>query len=259
MIYPMIIDSEHLRNFIALTVLLIAIRFLEKQNARNQLKFALMILLASCFHLSFLVYLFLIFVNVKNKNWLVSAIVLISLAIMMVAVLNNNQIPFISSIFGLFSDDRMQVYLNSRTRLGYLIPVLLQMASIMMLYWSKKILIRKNEDKKEVFVPIIGMAEDTLLNEIEFVNLILWINVIGIIFFPLFILSLQFYRLVRNFLLLNIIVYSIVSYQFDRGSAYKSGFNLVVIANLLLWLFLTLTVTTTADRIIIPFFTQNVF
>ena len=60
MLYPMIIDSEHLRNFIAMTIFLISIRFLEKKSFVNNVKFLIMILLATSFHTAFFLYVFLV-------------------------------------------------------------------------------------------------------------------------------------------------------------------------------------------------------
>lgn len=259
MIFPMIIDSEHLRNFIALTLLLIAVRFLEKKQASNNIIFLVMIFISGCFHAGFFFYSSLIFVNTKNKNRLIIIIVSVAIFITLITIVNHNQIPFISLIISLFDNERALDYLGSTTKLGYLIPMLLQLTSIMLIYWSKKIISKKNKEQNEQIEPTTKFKDHTPLKEEEIANLVFWINVIGIIFFPLFIMSLQFSRLIRNFLLLNIIVYSIASYKFNRGSAYKFGFNLLIIASLLLWLYLTLTVVTTAERILIPFFTQNTF
>lgn len=259
MVYPMIIDSEHMRNFIALTILLIATRFLENKNMNNNVKFIAMIFLAGSFHAAFFIYLVLVFVNSKNKNRLLKTIVLTSIVLTLITIVNHNQIPFLSLVDSLFEEERTLGYLSSKTKLGYLIPIFLQITSIILVYWSKEIIAKKNGDQNAELKLFNKQKERTQLNDVEIANLIFWINIVGVIYFPLFIMNLQFYRLVRNFLLLNIIVYSIASYKFKKGSAYKFGFNLIIIGSLSLWLFMTLTIITKVERVLIPFFTQNVF
>lgn len=259
MIFPMIIDSEQWRNFIALTILLIAVRFLENKNAKNNIKFIAMIFLAASFHIVSLLYLFLIFVNSKNKNDLIKIIVLFASIVTVFIIINHNQVPFLGVMNSLFEDERTLNYLGARTKLGYLIPIFLQLISIMLVYLSKVIVIRKNEIPGLKLITNKNLKIHTPLNDVEVVNLIFWINVIAIIYFPLFTMSIQFYRLIRNFLLLNIIAYSLASYKLRPGSANKFGFNLLVIGNLLLWLYMNLTIIAKVDRVLIPFFTQNVF
>lgn len=259
MIYPMIIDSEHLRNFIALTFLLISIRFLEERKPSNNLKFLMMIFISGCFHSSFFFYVPLIFANTKDKNMLGYMFAIGAVLLTLISILIQDQSAFLNAVSNIFSDDRALNYFSTRTKFGYLIPITLHLISITLVFWSKKIITIKNRESNTQSRSIFREKEHTSINDVEIVNLIFWINVIGMIYFPLFTMSLQFYRLTRNLLLLNIIVYSITSYKFKRGSAYKFGFNLAIIGSLLLWLLMTLTIITKAERVLIPFFTQNVF
>src|SRR5665648_162205 len=55
LVYPMIIDSEQLRNFIAMTTLLIGIRFLEKKSLKSSAKFLIFVVISASFHTTFLI------------------------------------------------------------------------------------------------------------------------------------------------------------------------------------------------------------
>ncbi|MDK2934961.1 MAG: hypothetical protein PWP27_2771 [Clostridiales bacterium] len=261
MMYPMIIDSEHFRNFIAMTVFLFSIRFLEKNLLKDKIKFLVLALIATSIHTAFIFYTPLIFVNVNDKNRLVKGIAIGTIFLTIVAFLNNNQVPFLQLILKFFDDEKVIRYLNSKTNFGFLIPVVLHLISIIIVAWSRKIVIRKNlkanmidksnyciKDKKKIRV-----------TDVEIINLIFWINIIGILFFPLFMMSITFYRLAKNLLILNFIVYSIASSKLKRGSVYKLIFNFMVIVSVIVWLISDLIITTSPERVLIPFFTQNLF
>jgi len=261
MMYPMIIDSEHFRNFIAMTVFLFSIRFLEKNLLKDKIKFLVLALIATSIHTAFIFYTPLIFVNVNDKNRLVKGIAIGTIFLTIVAFLNNNQVPFLQLILKFFDDEKVIRYLSSRTNFGFLIPVILHLISIILVYWSRKVIIRKNfkTNIMDELNDSINYNQKKRVADIEFINLVFWINIIGIVFFPLYMMSTTFYRLARNFLILNFIVYSIASNKLKRGSAYKLIFNSTVIASVTLWLVMDLIITTRPERVLIQFFTRNLF
>lgn len=259
MLYPMIIDSEHLRNFIGMTILLIAIKFLETNSIKGNVNFLLMVLLASIFHTAFFLYGILIFANTKDHNRLVKTISISTIILSLMTILNNNQIPFLSLAMTWIEDDRITSYLTSRTNLGYIIPMTLHLTSIFLLYWSKRILNKKKSKMEEIINGNYNYLKYDLLKEIKFSNLVFWINIIGISFFPFFIMNLHFYRMTRNFLILNFITYSFVSKRLRNGTLYSFLFNISITGSLILWLVMDLMITTSPERVLIPFFTENVF
>ncbi|MBZ4644424.1 MAG: hypothetical protein JG767_2033 [Deferribacteraceae bacterium] len=261
MMYPMIIDSEHFRNFIAMTIFLVAIRFLERNLLKDKIKFLVLVLIAFSIHTAFIFYTPLIFVNANDKNRLVKGIATGTIFLTIVAFLNNNQVPFLQLILKFFDDEKVIRYLSSRTNFGFLIPVILHLISIILVYWSRKVIIRKNfkTNIMDELNDSINYNQKKRVADIEFINLVFWINIIGIVFFPLYMMSTTFYRLARNFLILNFIVYSIASNKLKRGSAYKLIFNSTVIASVTLWLVMDLIITTRPERVLIQFFTRNLF
>jgi hypothetical protein len=259
--YPMIIDSEHFCNFIAMTILLFSVRFLERNLFMDKIKFLTLILIAASIHTAFIFYVPLILVNTNNKNKLVKGIAISTVFLTIVTFLNNNQVPFLHLLINFFDEERVRRYLSSRTNFGFLIPVVLHLISIIIVAWSRKIVIRKNLKTNMIGESnyCINEKKKIRVTDIEIINLIFWINIIGILFFPLFMMSLTFYRLARNLLILNFIVYSIASSKLKRGSVYKFIFNSMVIVSVFVWLISDLVITTSPERVLIPFFTQNLF
>lgn len=244
LLYPIIIESEHFRNFIAMTLFFIATSFLLENGIKNKIKFSTLLLLSSSIHTVFILYFPLVIANGKCKNNIIYGVALGSSLLFLIMLLNNNQIPYISSIISLIDDGRFLYYLENTTNFGYLIPLTLQLSSIILIYWSKNIVSKDNLEKN--------------YKSIKFVNFVYWINVIEIIYFPLFIINTNFYRLSRNLLLLNFIVYSIASNNI-KSSAYKIFFNLFIVISVIMWLIMDLIIRTSSERVLIPFFINNAF
>lgn len=260
-VYPMIIDSEHFRNFIAMTVLLVAIRFLERGLLKDKIKFLVLVLIAFSIHTAFIFYTPLIFVNTNDKNRLIKSIAAGTIFLTVVTFLNDNQIPFVQLLLKFFDDKKVIRYLSSKTNFGFLIPVILHLISIILIYWSRKVIIRKNfkTNITNELNDSVNCNQEKRYSDVELINLIFWINIVGMVFFPLYMMSTTFYRLARNFLILNFIVYSIASNKLKRRSAYKLLFNSTVIVSVTLWLVIDLIITTRPERVLIQFFTRNLF
>ena len=64
----MIIDSEHFRNFIAMTLFLLAVKYLEDSSLSGNIKFVMMVLLAASVHTAFIFYLPFVFVHSRTEQ-----------------------------------------------------------------------------------------------------------------------------------------------------------------------------------------------
>ncbi|GKU31642.1 EpsG family protein [Clostridium folliculivorans] len=65
-IFPFFFDIVQIRNFMAMAIVIYAIRYLIKFNNKNFIKYCLCILIASSFHTVALVYLIFLFVYIKD-------------------------------------------------------------------------------------------------------------------------------------------------------------------------------------------------
>lgn len=261
LLYPMIIDSEQLRNFIAMTILLASISLLKYRSRQSNLFYFGLIGVAATFHTAFLFYIPLIFVSDKGRNHFAKWVAGISVFLMGVMYLNNNRVPFAELIMNAVDDTRFTRYLSSSTNLGFVMPLALTFSSIALVFWAKHISDKDlliNEHRLET-QPAYNVNIRQLTFENNFINLVFWINLLTSFFFPLFMITLQFYRLPRNILLLNIAAYAMVSNKLKEDSLHRIIYHGMAIFSMVLWLFIDLVVTTKADRVLIPFFSNNYF
>lgn len=140
-------------------------------------------------------------------------------------------------------------------------PLALTISSIILVFWAKMISDREIDIYQSTVLSNSSSNKSVvrMTYENRFVNLVFWINLLSSFFFPFFIITLQFYRLPRNLLLLNIISYAIVINKLNKDSLHRIFFIGSVIFSMIMWLFIDLVVTTSADRVLIPFFLNNYF
>lgn len=92
---------EVLRFFIATTFLLIACSFLIKKNTKLFLVF---LIIAVSFHVSFIAFALLLFVNVEKFNAkFYRAFALLFILVCVMTILNGRRVPFVSTIFNLLT------------------------------------------------------------------------------------------------------------------------------------------------------------
>lgn len=261
LMYPMIIDSEQLRNFVAMTIVLSSVSLLRKQASWYKLMYLGLIGIAGTFHTAFLFYIPLIFLTDRENNRFAKGIAGISILLMGMMFLNNNQVPFAEIIMQAVDDTRFTRYLSSSTNLGFVMPLTLTLSSIILVFWAKKISdSEKNLTNRRLQLnPTIKIDQNKVNFENNFITLVFWINLLSSFFFPLFMITLQFYRLPRNLLLLNIAAYALATNKLSKDSLHRLTFNVMAVGSMALWLFIDLVVTTSADRVLIPFFTNNSF
>lgn len=259
LLYSIIIDSEQFRNWIAFTILLSGIPYLEKSLLINKLKFSVFWLLSITFHYSFVFYFPLLLVNGENKNKIISRLVWLSLIISGVIILNGNEIPFQDMLFA-YADNRViESYLTTQTNFGYLIPMVLHFSSIFLSYWSRKIIQYNYRFLPHSMNPSEEGYTDYLLKkkDLRLVNIVYWINLAMLIVFPLYIINVQFYRLMRSLLLITYVVCSKASIKLVRRTHFVA-FNLFVVGSVFIWLFLDLIHRIDTGRLLLPFFLENI-
>jgi hypothetical protein len=260
MLYPMIIDSEQLKNLIAFTFLFIGISFLIKNTFKNKIYFTIFLFLASSIHLAFILYLPLILINSSYKNKFIRFIFFLFIFITLLIIVNNNQIPFINYLLEYIDNNRLQVYLLSKTNYGFLIPFSLNIINIILVFLSRKIIVNNNKQIRKYSnnSNITYKKQYDIKRDYLFVDFVFWINIISIVFFPLYIKSITFYRLSRNLIILNINSFSIASIRLRKNSINKLIFNLFVFLNIFIWFYSDLIVTTSINSVLIPFFLRNI-
>ncbi|WP_368646148.1 EpsG family protein [Alkalibacterium putridalgicola] len=258
MLYAIIIDSEQYRNWIALTVLLSGLHFLETSLWKDKLKFFLVWLISISFHYSFVFYAPLLLVNGKQHNKWIKRLVIAALMLSLIILLNGNEIPFQQLIIDAVNNEDIETYLTTRTNFGFLIPTIMHGSSVFLAFWSRKIIHNKYYGRELNALPNDPefFEERTIRRELTVSNIIFWINVSMLMIFPLYLVNVQFYRLMRSLLLITYVVCAKASQHIIRRTP-NILFNAMVLGSVFVWLFLDLVHRIAPGRLLIPFFFEN--
>lgn len=247
--YYIIISADQIKNHTAFIFLCLAIISLYKNKRGRAILF---ILISSLIHYSFIVYLLFIFISPKKSKKFIKFCMLFSIFYVIVASLQldsiiiNRFVPAIVSIFGTkigtFIEMKIQLYLTTRTGWGFLLCVGLQFINFYLLKYSRKLLLKRNA-----------------LNKINFINFVIRLNEIGFMVFPLFVYNMQWYRIIRELLLINYCAYGCTYYVLKKNSRSRLLYLIFTLGSVYIWLVGDLCFKTTPDLVIIPFFTNNIF
>jgi hypothetical protein len=264
MLYPIVADTERFRNFLALSIFVFAIKYLEEASIKNKVKYTIFILLASTIHQTMCVYLLFLFANTSKKKSLTKLIVLATFILCVITLLNNNNIPFLELLLQtVSSDEKMYIYLSSKTNYGFLIPFLLHAMSFMLVYHSRRMIINFNNIDTEVTKPSINLninEKEPILSKknISYLNLIYWINTIAFIFYPLYMVTLVFNRFVSNLLLLNFIVCAMALDLIPKKNIARYVLITYTSLILIIWSYSDFFLITVPDQVLKPFFEENI-
>ncbi|MGF2142107.1 EpsG family protein [Vagococcus fluvialis] len=239
-------DAEQIRNFIAMSLFLYALSFFNK-GVKGVTIYVLLILLATTVHNSMV--FFLIFVLVFKDSQInekkIKIIFSFSIILAIATYLNQNQIPFVKILLSNLETDNSKVdkYLNQTTNLGFLLPLFYYVINIFCFFIGEKI--EKNDKKNRISINIFENGS---------VKLVKRMLLLSIVFLPLTMQTVTFYRLFRN---LNILIISSNLYFYHNSKAMIN--KSLIILNLILWqsMWFILDIALKANEILIPFFFDN--
>lgn len=223
-IFPFFIDVVQIRNFIMMSILIYSIKYLVDEAP---LKYFILILLASTFHNTAFIYLTFLLINKDKGKLLIRAIVSVSFTISMLMLLNSKQIPFINYII-VNGSEKLNIYLETKTNYGFLLYWCLQIISFLIILITKKLYFKYTKE----------LVNNSAKN--RYMNLIYWINIIGFLYYPMYLINSSFLRLIRNILILNYIAFSItyttITDKYERNIYIYSVYVYVLILfAFLLW------------------------
>lgn len=180
-----------------MSIIIYSIRYLIQDSKYSNLKYLSWNIVAIFIHSSAILYLPLVFINKNNKK-LIKAVVLFSFLFSIIIFFNGNEIPFIQDIIRLFSDNEYILsWFDKKTEYGFFLFWGMHFFSFFMTSISRRIVLKNTVN-----------LEST---DVKFVNLVYWISVIGFIWFPFYMVSIEFTRLMRNLFLLNYISFTIAN------------------------------------------------
>lgn len=241
--YLIILSSEQLRYFLAFVIFVIGLFILVYSNSKHKkIVFSCFIILATTIHLSFVIYFIFLISDFSVKSKKEKIIVTVTLIFCFIIFLNNNQIPGLSQLIKSVDNYKLVVYTSQSTNYGFLYPFVLQLSSILLTLWALKLYRKSNDNEVN---PILEHVYK--------------LNLLAVLFFPLFMLQLTFYRLARNMLIVNYLVFSQI--RISKNISYKNRkiFAFVVWNSVILWIVVDLIIKTPVKALFIPFFTENIY
>ncbi|WP_424769277.1 EpsG family protein [Paenibacillus sp. sgz302251] len=241
--YLVILSSEQLRYFLAFIIFVIGLLILLYSNYRHKkVIFSCFLLLASTIHFSFLVYFIFLLSDFSRKSIREKIIVSLTLLFCFIIFLNNNQIPGLSQLLESINNYKVIVYMNQSTNFGFLYPFVLHLSSILLTLWALRLTVDSKDNET-----------------IQIIRNVYKLNLLVVLFFPLFMLQLTFYRLARNLLIINYFVYSQIRISKKISFSKRKLFAFMVWNSVILWIVVDLFITTSAEALLVPFFTENIY
>lgn len=239
MLYFVFAFYTGLKFYYGFCVFLIGYLFLVRGGKRNKLLYVIFTCLAGGFHVMYYAYLILLFLNSKasediRKNKLIKIIAGVSIVLTIFFRINGSASSFFSAIFAQMETDKFDTYLSLKTGMGFYLPVVLHLSVLLFVWKSRKIISYESED--------FGI-----------VNSILFTSLLIVAFYPLFLISTVFMRIVSAFSLAAITAVGIDSEE--RFLYQRRGFVMAANWILVTIYFIKFVIGLTWELSVVPFFT----
>lgn len=252
-LFSVFYDIEQMRNAIGSIILCYAIMQLLEKNMIQVIKYIVLIVLASLFHQTMLVYLFLllIFIDKKHAKKVAILIAIISMVTVVYMFMHGNKFPYVNILINFFSDNRKVIHsIQDSTRWGFVIPFSKALASILtiLIPCRSKLLVKEIYSSEREFLS---------RREAETISLIYKINIISFAFFPFYMLGTEMYRLSRNLMILNFLAQSYIVYRLPKHQLQRAIVFSMELATIMYWFYWDIFIK--IDEIFIPAFGNNLF
>ncbi len=244
LIFPFVIDVVQARNFLSMSIVLYATRFLIDESRRGILKYLILILLATSIHYSAIFYTSLLLIKRKS----ISSLTILSLSLTFIGlfIAFTNLLPNLALKF--IPAAKVSHWFNNRLNWGILVAAVIYALNFLLVYYSyhKIRSIREQNDNGNI------IREE----KYRFVEAVYKINIILLLLFILYVFNMIFFRLYRNILILNFIVYSICLTHMKPKSKEKLLFASIIFI-FTFSLLLYYIIIPYYDTVFIPVFQNN--
>lgn len=240
-IHLFIFDIIQIRNFMMMSIFIFAIKYLEKNTFRGSITYFILICIATTIHKTGVVYFIALLIKPNNKNTMIKFLAVFSILLTVITYINGGEIPLISNLLSDMLEPTVQsTYLTVSVPLRYLLFLFfLQIMNFITVFLSRNIFSKKYSCILEKNINQHSEDKYNKINRLEkkykFIDIVFWLNIIAFIFLPLYIESINFYRLMRNLNILNFMVMSICSDSFSSKNIKKIIFNIIALICILSW------------------------
>lgn len=253
-IYTMIIDSAQIKNFMAMAFVTVAITYLANPSLKNSVKYVLFILLAAGFQITAYAYLpLVVFCNaaIKRKYRALACLPVLVFAIVFSNRWTSRYLAnvLLTTLKGELLERSGRFIANSVNN-GYLVYFL---ATIVIIYITAKLKkqIEKNEYSSEW--------------EKSFANVVYLCSIYSLMFIPLYFYAQDFSRLLRNFTIVNHMLFFLSIRCGKRGertgkryvvkkTALVNGLYIAYLIYMFYW-----DIAVYMETVVEPFFTGNFY
>lgn len=243
-----IYSCEQFQNYIAVVIATMALcHLIYREKEGIDFNYIIGIIIAALFHYTIILFLVFILGDIKNKKSLIRGIILFSIVLCTIGMITGFRIDLNSILSSFTIIDQVASRYYTSAHLGWLYGVLLQSSTILVAYVNyRQIKSLSIDDKNKDLRTKVAIER------------LLWIDILGIVFFPIYMINTQIIRLARGLLLVNFIgCASIVSYlPLKKRTNIMIFYMLWCIAyGCIYFVFLNGTV----ESILLPFFQKNAF
>lgn len=243
MIYYVFLFYGGLKFFYGFCLFQFALTFLLKGEKRSKYKFVLFTLLAGGFHIMYYIFLVLLLVDIKNKKRkkLIKGIIISSVFIVVFNILlGRGLLNFLQSRIDSLDNNRLSTYFAIRTNWGFMLAIGIHVLTTIYALKYRNIVRKYNQDK------LYHYAET-----------LLYVNLLAIIFYPLFMIALTFMRILTSLSLTTIIASSHKQEYFNKTDRHKLLFSGFLIVGL--YFYINMYLNDYITQTVLPFFDSYYF
>jgi len=244
-IFPFMLDVVQVKNFMAMAIVVFALRFLIEKKKWGKVKYIILVMFASTLHYVALFYFLFLLTEVRNAKRLIY----FSLAAASIGVVISytDLIPQIVAV--ITPNAEVYSWFTARMNLGIIIILLVYAGTLFLVYYAykriknaeiqyseKNIVNAGKGDLKKSFIKPNHEAYRVANINMSFVNFVYKMNIIFLLALPLYVFNMTFFRINRNMSIINYILFSIFLFnvKYDRREKLLFGslvfFYVVVMA-----------------------------
>jgi|GEM_PF-7063686 len=243
MIYYVFLLYGGLKFFYGFCLFQYAITFLIKGEKGGKRKFIIVTLLAGGFHVMYYMFLVLAIIDlkIKNREFLIKVISIISIIFSALVLLTGrNLLDSIQVIVDSIENDKLSSYFSLRTRWGFLLPIGVHVLTVLYSFIYRNIVKKYNQEKWYFYA-----------------NTLFYVNLIAVVFYPLFMIALTFMRLLTSLSLTTIIASGYRQEYFSKSDRLKLLLSGLMIISL--YYYINIYLGGYIDKTVLPFFDSYYF
>lgn len=207
-LYPFMMDVVQVRNFLIMCILMNAVDFLLDKSKISIVKYIILILIAATIQKTALVYLPLVIIHRIESKKIIRLLIIASAVFSIFIGFNSGIVNTLGNFLLNSVSDSLSgssKFLTRNTNFGWIILWGEQICNCILIFWSKRIL----EKSEKICRDNPYLLKQSYDKNKKFFNLVFWINIYLFCFCPLYVLNINFYRIMRNVMTINLMIYSI--------------------------------------------------